>query len=243
MFKHFKQSRQHQRWVWVGLGLLSFVAICVFSPARLLFDEAFLVQEFRQLGGYAPVCFVLLLVLGLSVGIPANVTSVAGGAIFGLFWGTLWSLVGSTLGALSAFWIARSLLHEWFQRQFGHHPWLQRLNQALSQHPFVFTLLARFTPLSPFSLLNFLFGLTPIQPKIYALGTLLGLIPLSFTYSWLGASGRGLLHGGDRLPFLLALGLLTLLTVFPLFTRRRAQPLSPQTLSPKPLARFSKPKH
>jgi uncharacterized membrane protein YdjX (TVP38/TMEM64 family) len=213
-------NHQHQLWLWIALGLTIVVSIFVFSPAKLMFDQAFLVSELRNLGGYAPLFFVLFLVLGLSVGLPANITSVAGGAMFGLFWGTVWSLVGSTLGALSAFWISRSLLHNWITRRFGHHPWLQRLNRAIAQYPFTFTLLVRFTPLSPFSLINFLFGLTPITPKIYTFGTFLGLIPLSLTYSWLGSSGRGLLHGGDRLPFLLAFSLLTALTIFPLLTRK-----------------------
>jgi uncharacterized membrane protein YdjX (TVP38/TMEM64 family) len=215
-------KRQQKMWLWLVLAIAVVVAICTLSPAKLMFNEAFLVAEFRKLGDYAPLFFVLLLVAGLSVGIPANVISVAGGAVFGLFWGTVWSVVGSTLGAMSAFWIARSLLHDWFQRQFGYHPWLKRLNQAIAQYPFMFTLLARCTPLSPFSLLNFLFGLSPITPKTYTIGTFLGLMPLSLTYSWLGSSGYGLLQGGDRLPFFLALGLLAVLTIFPLLTRKSA---------------------
>jgi uncharacterized membrane protein YdjX (TVP38/TMEM64 family) len=216
-------KRHHRPWLWIIAGIALFIAICTVSPAKVMFDEAFLVSEFRKLGGYAPLFFVLVLVAGLSVGLPANIVSVAGGAIFGLGWGTVWSLVGSTLGAVSAFLIARSLLHDWIMQRFGYHPWLQRINTAIARYPFTFTFVTRSTPLSPFSLVNFLFGLTPIDLKTYTVSTFLGLVPLSLTYSWLGSSGYGVLHGGDRLPFLLALSLLTLLTIFPFFTRKVAR--------------------
>lgn len=207
-------------WIWVGLGLTTLVLVCLFSPIREFSNEAFLVSEFRRSGGYAPLLFVLVLAIAISLGFPGNVMAIAGGALFGLLWGTLWSLLGSTLGAIGAFWLARYFLHQKIERQFGNHPLLQRLNRAISDYPFNIVLAIRFTPLSPFSLVNFLFGLTPISLKTYALGTLLGLIPLTLTYSWLGVTGQHLLQGGDRLPFFLALGMLTLLSVLPIFLRK-----------------------
>lgn len=146
--------------------------------------------------------------------------AIAGGALFGLFWGTLWSLIGSTLGAIGAFWLARYFLHHRIEQQFGDHPMLRRLNHAIATYPFSIVLAVRFTPLSPFSLVNFLFGLTSISWKTYALGTLLGLIPLTLTYSWVGVTGQQLLQGGDRPPFFFALGMLTLLSVLPLFLKQ-----------------------
>ncbi len=146
--------------------------------------------------------------------------AVAGGALFVLFWGTLWSLMSSTLGAIGAFWLARYFLHGPIERQFGHHSMLRQLNRAIATYPFRLVLAVRFTPLSPFSLVNFLFGLTSISLKTYALGTLLGLIPLTLTYSWLGVTGQQWLQGSDRLPFFLALGVLTLLSVLPIFLKK-----------------------
>ncbi len=213
-------GKQYELWIWAGIGLTTLVVVCLLSPAKELFNKEFLVSEFQRSGGYAPLLFVLIFTIAVALGFPGNVMAVAGGALFGLVWGTIWSLIGSTLGAIGAFWLARYFLHGPIERQFGHHPLLRRLNRAIATYPFSIVLAVRFTPLSPFSLVNFLFGLTPISLKTYALGTLLGLIPLTLTYSWLGLTGQELLHGGDRLPFFLALGMLTLLSVLPLFFKK-----------------------
>jgi uncharacterized membrane protein YdjX (TVP38/TMEM64 family) len=213
-------GKQYELWIWVGIGLTTLVLVCLLSPAKELFNEEFLVSEFKRSGGYAPLLFVLIFSIAISLGFPGNVMAIAGGALFGLFWGTIWSLVGSTLGAIGAFGLARYFLHGPIERQFGHHPMLRRLNRAIATYPFSIVLAVRFTPLSPFSLVNFLFGLTRIPLKTYAVGTLLGLIPLTLTYSWLGVTGQQLLQGGDRLPFFLALGMLTLLSVLPIFIKK-----------------------
>ena len=205
---------------WFLLAVLVAVGVCLYSPAKLLFDQTFLTAEFKQLGISAPVCFVLLFTVALALGLPGNVLAVVGGSVFGLTWGTIWSLIGSTFGAVAAFWVARYLVHDWVTRYLGHHRLLQRLNQAIAHYPLTIVLATRFTPLSPFSLVNFLFGLTPIDLKTYAVGTFLGLIPLTFAYSWLGVSGYAAFQGGDHVSLYLALAFLTLLSVLPILMRR-----------------------
>lgn len=185
-----------------------------------MFDETFLVARFKQLGTYAPVLFVALFVVALTLGFPGNVLAIVGGTVFGLIWGTILSLFGSTFGAMGAFWLARYLLHDRANQHFNDHPVLQRLNRSIARYPFTFVLAVRLTPLSPFSLVNFLFGLTPINLKTYTIATFLGLIPLTFAYSWLGVSGNTALRGGDRLPFILALAFMTLLSILPILTQK-----------------------
>jgi uncharacterized membrane protein YdjX (TVP38/TMEM64 family) len=207
---------------WLILALASFLAVCLFTPARLLFDEATLTRLLHQAGPWSVCLFVLGFALATSLGFPGNITTVAGGAVFGLFWGTVWSTIGATLGAVGAFWLARYALHDWVERQFGHYRMLQSLKQAIAYNPFIFILAVRFTPLSPFSLVNFLFGLTTVDLKTYTIGTFIGIIPCSLAYAWLGVSGHEALQGGDRLPFFLALGFLTLLSFLPLWMKKPA---------------------
>ncbi|MEX0270570.1 TVP38/TMEM64 family protein [Leptolyngbyaceae cyanobacterium UHCC 1019] len=212
--------RSQKRWIWAAFGTGIPLAIYFFSQVLVLCNEAVLVDLVRQQGQYAPFFFVLLFTVATSLGFPGNVMSLVGGAVFGLVWGTVWSLLGATFGAIGAFLLARSLLHKWFIRQFGHLSLLQRLNHAIAEHPFTLVLASRFTPLSPFSLLNFLFGLTPIDLKTYTWGTFLGLIPLTFAYSWLGITGHTALNGGDRVPVIFALSLLTILSLLPMLPKK-----------------------
>ncbi len=215
------RPKRYKTGLWFGLALLTFIAVCVLSPAKVLFEEGELTRLFNSFGSAAAPLFVLMFTVATTFGFPGNVMSVAAGAIFGFFWGTVWSVIGATLGATGAFWVARYSLHGWAEQQFGHLPTLQRLNQAIAHQPFNFVLAVRFTPLSPFSLVNFLFGLTLLDLKTYMAGTFVGIIPLSAAYAWLGVTGRSAFQGGDRLPFMLALSLLALLSLLPMLTKKR----------------------
>jgi uncharacterized membrane protein YdjX (TVP38/TMEM64 family) len=227
-------KKHHGTWAGILVAIAALLGVYWFSPLKLLFDEAFLTTELKQLGAYGPLFFVALFTLSLSLGFPGNLMAVVGGTVFGLFWGTLWSLLGSTLGAVGAFCLARYWLHDWFQRGFGRHPRLQRLQRTIATYPLMVVLSVRLTPLSPFSLVNFLFGLTPVNLKTYTVGTFFGLIPLTFTYCWLGSTGQRALQGGDRFPFFLALVALGGLTVLPIVVKKpqRLRSPSPPALSP-----------
>ncbi|HEY9908249.1 MAG TPA: TVP38/TMEM64 family protein [Thermosynechococcaceae cyanobacterium] len=215
-----KQIKQWKVRAGVGLSLLTGLAVCVLSPLKELFNEVFLVESLNRWGDFAPLFFIVFSTIAIALGFPGNVLAVTGGAMFGLLLGTLLSVVGGTLGAIGAFWLARYSLHDWANRTFGHHRLLKRLNHAITQRPLNLVLAVRFTPISPFSLVNFLFGLTPVRLKTYAIGTFLGIIPLTLTYTWLGMAGKDAVSG-DRLTVFLPLGCLGLLSLLPLMTRRR----------------------
>jgi uncharacterized membrane protein YdjX (TVP38/TMEM64 family) len=214
-----KLVMQNRQWRKIGICLaigLMTALLFRYTPLMNLFDQAMLVMELNKLGKYAVFAFILAHLVSTMVGIPGTVLTVAGGVVFGVFYGTLWSVIGATLGAIAAFWLARTLLHDWAAHHFEHHPAMARFKQSLQQHPLNFVLAVRFAPISPFNVVNFLFGLTPIDARVYAIGTLLGIIPGTLAYTWLGAAGIEALHGGSRLPLVLALALLTLLSLLPM---------------------------
>ena len=205
----------------VGLACLSLVVLYLFTQAKVLFDQAALALQLQHLGPYGAVLFILGFAVTHALGFPGNVLTIIGGAIFGILWGTLFSLIAATLGAVGAFWLARTLLHDWVEQRFGHYPLLQKLNRAIAHHPFNFVLAVRLNPLSPFSLVNFLFGLTPITLTHYLWGTAIGIIPGTFAYAWIGASGQQALNGSDRISLYLALSFLALLSLLPLLNKKK----------------------
>jgi len=161
------------------------------------------------------------------MGIPGTVLAVTGGLVFGAAWGTVLSVVGGTLGAIAAFCLARYYGHGWAERRFGHHQRLHWFRRSVEQRPLSFVLAVRFFPISPFTIVNFLFGLTPIALKPYAIGTAVGILPGTILYASLGAAGKTALATGQMKPFFLAVFLLSLLAIAPLIYEPLRQHFKP----------------
>lgn len=207
--------------LWLAIAFLVLCLLCCFTPVKGLFNEQFLVQQLHRCGPWAVCLFVFIYTLATVLGVPGTVLTIAGSVVFGLVWGTFLSVVGATLGAIGAFGVARYLLRNWAERRFGHHKALVRFNQAVIDKPLAFVLSVRFAPISPFNVVNFLFGLTSIRWVYYAVGTFFGIIPGTLAYAWLGVAGKEALRGGDRLPFFIALSFLALLSVLPLAMKKK----------------------
>jgi len=207
-------------------GLLVITALVIVGwtlvPAWL--DHAQLVRILCSLGPWREVGFVLAHVIATALGLPGALLVVVGGMIFGVVWGTLWSALGATLGAIAAFLLARYWLHDWFKQRFYHHPRLRRLDYHLCDRPLHYVLAVRLVPISPFNLVNFLFGLTSIPLGTYALGTGLGILPGTLIYTWLGHAGRQALTEGRWWSLWLALAALVLLSGLPILSKSRRPP-------------------
>lgn len=203
-----------------GIGVIGLLGILCLTPARLLFDHEFLSQQLSSLGSGSVFLYLAIYSLSTMVGIPGTVLTVAGAMAFGLIQGTLWSVIGATLGAILAFGLARTLLHDRILRRFGRSNLLMGLNRSMSHSPFLFVLAIRLAPISPFNVINFLFGLTPIPLLPYSLGTFLGIIPGTFAYTWVVVSGDQALHGAGWGHLIMALSLLLSLILIPMGLRR-----------------------
>ncbi len=217
------------------LILLGAIALLLLLPLLmvklpLLFDPPGLARALARYGLWASSIFVLLHLVATLLGIPAVILTIVGGAVFGLYWGTALSWLGTTLGAMGAFWLARTLFHPWAERRFGHHPLHQKFTQAVQHQPLSFVLMVRFAPINPFNVVNFLLGLTRLHWWPYCLGTGLGIVPGVIVYTWLGVTGQQALQGEHLGSFGLACGVLTVLSGVPwLYQRWRQRTLTQQT--------------
>jgi len=225
-YRFYQQFPKFFRWcrkpkVWVFIALFVVALLVTIGPLNFLLDQRLLIQHLDAYQCCAVALFLTFYTLLTLIGIPGTVLTVTGGLAFGLVWGTIWSVIGASLGALGAFWTARYLLRDFAEKKFGEYKILGYLQTMVKQKPFRFVLTLRFVPITPFNLINFLFGLTSIHWFPYALGTLLGIFPGTFAYTWLGVSGKEAVQGGDRASFFLALGLLALLSAIPLCLRKR----------------------
>ncbi|MGK7938643.1 MAG: TVP38/TMEM64 family protein [Crocosphaera sp.] len=201
------------------LFILSLVIILfLFGKLNIVFDSNFWVNFLQTYQCCTIPIFIIAYIILTIIGIPGTILTIVGGILFGLFWGTFWSVIGATSGALGAFLAARYCLKDYVEKNFNRFNKQEKLAQfqiAILKQPMKFVLLVRFAPISPFNIVNFLFGLTSIHWLSYTLGTFIGIIPGTFAYTWLGVSGIQVLSGSDRLSFFLALGFLFFLSMIP----------------------------
>ncbi|ERN43108.1 hypothetical protein KR51_00001760 [Rubidibacter lacunae KORDI 51-2] len=208
--------------VLLGLALLAgFATICC-GPLAFLLAPDFWQTYLQEPSGIAIASFVLAQAFLTVLNVPGTLLAIAGGVAFGLAWGTLWTSLGAMLGALAAFGLARYLLQDWALRQFGDRPLVQKFRHVTQRYPWRCVLLARLSPLSPFTLTNYLLGLTPISWGAYSLGTCAGILPGVMLYTWLGVTGRNALQGKGALPLAIAVGLLLMLALLPTAFQRRS---------------------
>ena len=138
------------------------------------------------LGYIAPLLFILLFSLSTLLFLPTIPFVLAGGALFGPVIGTLINLLGATLGAAGAFLISRHLGTAWLPSKKSAH--LHRLTHRIEHHGWKSVALLRLTP-APFSLVNYGFGLTEINFRLYALTTFIFLIPYKIIATYCGYFG------------------------------------------------------
>ena len=204
----------------IVITALAVILLCLFTPLKTVFNP-FLFKDFiQQYQGYIEILFITIYTVLTVIGVPGTVLTIVGGSLFGIWYGTAISIISATLGALFAFWAARYLFRNMAQRRFSKSKRLTKYQTAVLKQPFSFVLTTRLIPISPFNLVNYLFGLTSIDWWDYTKATFVGVIPGSFAYTWIGHSGEMAMTHGDRLNFFLALTFLALISLIPLLYNR-----------------------
>jgi uncharacterized membrane protein YdjX (TVP38/TMEM64 family) len=210
-----------QQFIFLAITALGIILLCIFTPLKVVFNP-FLFKDFiQQYKGYVEILFIAIYTGLTVIGVPGTVLTIVGGSLFGIWYGTIISVISATFGALFAFWTARYLFRDLAQRKLNQSKRLTKYQTAVLKQPFSFVLTTRLIPISPYNLVNYLFGLTSINWFDYTLATFIGVIPGSFAYTWIGKSGEMAMTGGDRLSFFLALSFLALLSLIPLLYPRQ----------------------
>ncbi len=171
-----------------------------------------LVQAAGPLG---PALFVFVYTLGVLF-LPATPFTIAGAVIFGKFHGMLYNLVADTLGASISFYLGRYFLHG-IARGFleTRMPWLDRKAKEEGFSVIFYLRIFWF----PFIVLNYAAGAARIRFRDYLLGTVLGLLPPVFIFTYFVGAMRDALATYRRPADLLTFDLIfpVLLLVFSLF--------------------------
>jgi uncharacterized membrane protein YdjX (TVP38/TMEM64 family) len=162
----------------------------------------------RDLGWWGPVVFVIVYALACLI-IPGSVLSLGAGFAFGVVLGTVAVSLGSVTTASLAFGLARTLFRGWVEARVAVSPRFRAIDQAVAENGFKIVLLTRLSPVFPFLLLNYAFGLTRVRFRDYFFASWVGMLPGTVLYVYLGSAIHDFAdlvsRGGERTPAQMAL--------------------------------------
>lgn len=200
----------------VGIGFL-FLPVKVWTLS--------LQSWIQSLGWIGPFVFVVIYVMATMLLIPGSALTLAAGAIFGLWVGAVTVIVGANLGAFCSFLLAKTKLRAKVQEWAAANPKFAALDRAIGQNGFKMVTLTRLSPAFPFTLLNYLLGVTSVKTLPYVLANFIGMLPATFLYVYLGSLAGDTLtgtatSGASTFQFVLKIvGLLATLAVVIIVTR------------------------
>jgi uncharacterized membrane protein YdjX (TVP38/TMEM64 family) len=174
----------------VGRIILLIVALAVISLAFMFLPLGDWLASFRgwvfDLGLLGALLYVVAYIVCSVLMIPGTALTLGAGGVFGYTYGLILTIIGSNLGALAAFLLARTVMQKRVELWSANSPRFVSINHAVSSNGFKVVFLLRLTPAVPFTLLNYLLGVTRVTLPRYAAATLLGMLPANMTFVYIG---------------------------------------------------------
>ncbi|MGE4443144.1 MAG: TVP38/TMEM64 family protein [Desulfomicrobium sp.] len=214
------------------------VAAIGFFDVRQLFRDA--LAWISGLGPLGPIIFIALYILACVFLLPGAILTLGAGAIFGFTQGAIAASVGATLGATCAFLVGRHLARDWVAGRVAGNATFAAMDEAVAREGWKIVFLTRLSPLFPFNVLNYAFGLTRVSLRDYFFASWLGMIPGMFMYVYFGSLAGDLASLGvgnnGRSPaewILYGVGLLATLAVTVFITRLAREALAKRIHGPR----------
>ncbi len=168
-----------------ALGGLLLVVVAATLDVQALLRQA--LEWVADRGSAGVAAFMLLYVLACVLFIPGSLLTLGAGALFGVVKGSLIISVASTAGATCAFLVGRYLARDWVARRLRGSPRFAAIDEAVAREGWKIVGLTRLSPVFPFNLLNYAFGLTKVSLGDYFFASWIGMLPGTVMYVYLGS--------------------------------------------------------
>jgi uncharacterized membrane protein YdjX (TVP38/TMEM64 family) len=148
----------------IGLAALLLGALVV--AVKLLPVQDYLlgfVAWVRGAGWLGVAGFVVIYVLACVLFLPGSILTLGAGFAYGVALGTPIVWVSANLGAALAFVLGRTVAREAIAARVAAKPSFAAIDRAVGRQGLKIVLLTRLSPVFPFNLLNYAFGLTQVS--------------------------------------------------------------------------------
>ena len=170
----------------LGIGLaVALIAATKFFNFQGILKNA--LESIASLGPWGPAAFILIYIVATVLFIPGSLLTLGSGVLFGVVGGSVCVSVGSVLGATCAFLTGRYLTRDWVSKQIENNQKFKAIDSAVASEGWKIVLLTRLSPIFPFNLLNYAFGVTQVSLKDYFFASWIGMIPGTVMYVYIGS--------------------------------------------------------
>jgi uncharacterized membrane protein YdjX (TVP38/TMEM64 family) len=174
--------------------LLIVAGLAVVGSVLALSSQLNLRESFRRLfewieslGVLGPAVFILIYIAACVLFIPGSLLTLGAGIVFGVIRGTIFVMIGATLGAMAAFLAGRYLARDWVATRIAGNSRFKAIDDAVAREGWKIVGLTRLSPILPFTVLNYAFGVTRVSLRDYFCASLIGMLPGTLMYVYVGS--------------------------------------------------------
>ncbi len=178
------------KWLAAGALAAAVLAALVLLPVPEYLES--LLEWTREIGPWGYLVLIGLYIVATVLFVPGMFLTLAGGFLFGVVGGSIAISIGSTLGAGAAFLVGRFVARENVERLVRGNARFAAVDHAVGVQGFKIVFLIRLSPIFPFNVLNYAFGLTRVRFWQYLIGSWLGMLPATVMYVYLGSTAGDL---------------------------------------------------
>jgi uncharacterized membrane protein YdjX (TVP38/TMEM64 family) len=143
-----------------------------------------------QMGTAGILIFIVVYAVAAVLLAPGAILTIGAGFAFGLWKGFLAVSAGATLGASLAFLVARFIARDKIEEMAQRNDKFRKIDSAIGQQGAKLIFLLRLSPVIPFNLSNYFYGLTGVKFWPYVVASWIGMMPGTFLFVYIGTAGK-----------------------------------------------------
>ena len=157
---------------------------------------SFLIDNFLNFlfyldSGWGIVTFVFFYIISVLLILPASWLSLLAGFLYGPYFGSIIVFLSAFIGASISFFLAKEYFVKKIVAIISRFPKIKLLEKIINKGGVKLIILTRLSPLFPFSILNYFYGLNKVSYKDFSIG-LLFILPGTYLYCALGSLSNNL---------------------------------------------------
>ena len=153
----------------------------------------------RDRGAAGVIVFIGVYIVATVFFVPGSILTLGAGFVYGVVLGTVWVSIASILGATAAFIVGRYFARDWVSGRITGNKRFAAIDDAVGSEGWKIVGLTRLSPIFPFNLLNYAYGVTKVGLRDYFLASWIGMLPGTVMYVYIGSLAGSLATvGGER---------------------------------------------